>query len=499
METSLNSSVKRAEKRAADRIAKGCTDTVIDLSKDPNPEVNPKKGKSEKSTPLGASGKPSKDPQGPKGKYWCFTRHKPPKEPEVEWPAYVKYASWQLEKSANGLHWQGYVELNDMKRARTLKRDMFEAHWALKYEHSTREQAREYTRKEDSRVEGPWEHGQFEGGQRSGKGKRTDLLAFKKALESGQNEEDLKKSDETFGFWLRYPGVVDRWNNSGRKPVKRANIQMIVCVGPPGTGKSRWAAEAFPDAYWKPVSSKEFWPKYSGEKTVVFDEMYGGYCPLHEMLTVVSEAPYQVNKKGSEFDLLATTFVFTSNKPPWEWYDPKLDSEPLLSRITKWGYFPRHPEKVTRTKKFLKPLWVETQSEFANVMGIPVSLDDPRFEEVPVEPVVQVAQPAEPVVLPQSEVLCPDSPEWVEQQVDLDDGEIIPQTPGMSDVEETYTGSTDNSDQIVPLINRMYDLDTRLEADPDYRRHLDEMNRSLNLSRDIMALWDRDYDSDQAD
>ena len=41
--------------------------------------------------------------------------------------------------------------------------------------------------------------------------------------------------------------------------------------GPSGTGKSRFVAACWPDAFWKAPESK-WWDGYSGQETVVLDD-----------------------------------------------------------------------------------------------------------------------------------------------------------------------------------------------------------------------------------
>ena len=45
----------------------------------------------------------------------------------------------------------------------------------LEQARATRAKARDYCRKEDTRIDGPWEHGDFDAG---GQGKRNDILTI---------------------------------------------------------------------------------------------------------------------------------------------------------------------------------------------------------------------------------------------------------------------------------------------------------------------------------
>lgn len=104
----------------------------------------------------------------------------------------VKYASWQKEKGDVGTeHYQGYMELSGPARISAIK------NWGGEWERAhlekragTPEQARNYTRKEESRVDGPWEFGSWED---QGQGKRSDLRKVSERLEEGASIEDVAK------------------------------------------------------------------------------------------------------------------------------------------------------------------------------------------------------------------------------------------------------------------------------------------------------------------
>lgn len=115
---------------------------------------------------------------GKRCRYWCFTRFNPPDPEEYQFPLGVQYASFQLEQcpETQRLHWQGYLEL-ESPRTLSYFRKWFEGfHCTPKYDTSTREQARAYTRKEASRVAGPWEFGEFLASDEV-KEKITDVVA----------------------------------------------------------------------------------------------------------------------------------------------------------------------------------------------------------------------------------------------------------------------------------------------------------------------------------
>jgi len=120
---------------------------------------------------------------------WCFTLNNPDHELSESAtpylpapPASLSYASWQLEHGAleGTPHIQGYSEFSTSLRLGAVKAWLPSAHWEPR--RGSRDQARDYTRKEDSRTAGPWEFGDF---QQGGQGTRSDLTAAIAALRDG--------------------------------------------------------------------------------------------------------------------------------------------------------------------------------------------------------------------------------------------------------------------------------------------------------------------------
>ena len=60
--------------------------------------------------------------------------------------------------------------------------------------------------------------------------------------------------------------------------------------GPSGTGKSRWVAATWPDAFWKSPESK-WWDGYSGQETVVLDDFKDYAMPLVELQRLLDWYP----------------------------------------------------------------------------------------------------------------------------------------------------------------------------------------------------------------
>lgn len=84
----------------------------------------------------------------------------------------VRYCVYQEERGENGVrHYQGYVELSAPQRMSYMKKLLPRAHWEKRKR--TRDECRNYCMKEDTRIAGPFEIGEWQRHQ----GARTDLSA----------------------------------------------------------------------------------------------------------------------------------------------------------------------------------------------------------------------------------------------------------------------------------------------------------------------------------
>lgn len=253
---------------------------------------------------------------------WCFTLNNPltnllPIHGEE------RYVIWQREVGASGtIHLQGYIETKKPMRLANMVLWLPGAHFEQR--RGSRDQARDYCKKADSRQEGPWERGSWDEG---GSGARNDLLEIKRKVD--ENVPEATIAEEHFETWLRhYRGLREY------KKIKTAHrewkTQVEVYWGKSGTGKSRRAMDENPGAYWK--TRDEWWDAYDGHATIVIDDFYG-WLPYDFLLRLMDRYPLDLPSKGGFRRLAATKLVITSNKPPEEWYPSIVDKTPLLRRI----------------------------------------------------------------------------------------------------------------------------------------------------------------------
>lgn len=275
-------------------------------------------------------------------KFWCFTlfaeNDTTPLTPlnyEEDWET-ARYLVYQEEiaPSSGRHHYQGYVEFTRDKRLTGVRKILPTAHWETR--RGTREEARAYCMKTESRHAGPFEHGEWKAG---GRGARTDLLELYGAIKRDKlNKNEIM--DLMPEMYFKFHGAIDKMI-AAQQTKRDWKTKITLICGPPGSGKSHWCHETFPDAYWK--SASNWWDQYNGEETVILDEFYG-WLPWNDLLRLLDKYPYQVQVKGSTCQMVAKQIIITSNKHPWEWYkNDKIhwDMEALYRRIEEFWYWPK--------------------------------------------------------------------------------------------------------------------------------------------------------------
>lgn len=242
------------------------------------------------------------------------------------------------------LHVQGYVSFQHARRLSTVR------HWAavhglkgahLEPQRGTPTQAWEYCQKHETRVLGPFIHGDAP----AGGGARADLKAFV-ADAAKLRTGDLKLTDlqEThYSIEARHTKYFDRV--VGRSERQRDfSTLCAVFYGSSGTGKSRTArqfaeAHGLGDPYFlrlpETKTAQLFWERYEGQTVVIVDEMGPNKMTLSEFNSLVDSRPHLVNVKGSSAPFLSRLIVFTSNFHPDDWFVSKDGDDRLRQTVRR--------------------------------------------------------------------------------------------------------------------------------------------------------------------
>ena len=146
---------------------------------------------------------------------------------------------------------------------------------------------------------------------------------------------NLQLSDEDFPTFILYYRGLNYYRLMTEKP-RYHEMNIIVCLGPTGTGKSKWAYDNYPNAYWK--QNSQWWDNYTNQDTVIIDEFYG-WLPWSDLLRLCDRYPYMVQSKHGQLTFNSSTIVFTSNSLPSSWYK-NMYMPAFERRVNSWKIFP---------------------------------------------------------------------------------------------------------------------------------------------------------------
>lgn len=234
--------------------------------------------------------------------------------------AHLRYAIFQEEEcpNTNRRHLQGYIEFTKAIRIPTIKHQ-FGRQIHLERRRGTRQEARDYCRKEETRVSGPYECGEW----RTDQGKRNDLETIREKIKAGVSETEI--ADQHFGSWVRYRKSFTAYRELqfGRRDWKSS---VTIYYGEPGVGKTRRVYDDHERASIyevpRPNGGVVWWDGYQPHihTTIILDDFYG-WIPYTEMLRLMDRYPYRVPVKGGFTEFLAKNIYITSNVHWTQWYD----------------------------------------------------------------------------------------------------------------------------------------------------------------------------------
>jgi len=268
---------------------------------------------------------------------WCFTSYDLDLKArlEVELPTEIYYIIFQEEEcpTTKKKHLQGYVELRVPHRIPAIRRLLGDPAVHVERRKGNRDQAREYCRKEDSRVSGPWEFGAW---RAVTQGARSDLAAIRLLVDAGARSMDIARND--FAVWARNHRAIDAYIGMRDARVRELrNVAVIHVSGDTGSGKSWWAYHHHEDAYRLAPPAHNGGPiwfdGYDGQSTLIIDD-FDGWIGYRRLLTLLDPYPCALGVKGATVWARWTTVIITSIVGVYAWY-PERGSQELERRIQR--------------------------------------------------------------------------------------------------------------------------------------------------------------------
>ena len=269
-------------------------------------------------------------------KRWCFTINNPGAFRPAYMPAVVDYMVFQLERGENGTeHLQGYLRLKKRSRMAAVKIALGIEAVHLSVAKGNEEQNKLYCTKEDSRIDGPWEHGIYD--PLAGKqGSRSDIIAAANSMQQGMSLPQLALTYSD--LFIRYPSGMERTRQllTPAPPLQR-QIYCHCLWGPTNTGKTHRVLTTFPLTYTV-HPGRGPWDQYQGEEVILFDEFDCSRWPIDLMKQLLDKWRCRLDCRYTDKYAAWTTVFIISNNPPSQWWmlpPTSPDKAALLRRLHK--------------------------------------------------------------------------------------------------------------------------------------------------------------------
>ena len=288
-------------------------------------------------------------PRNSSARTWCGTWNNPPEALPQDallaalLPLSVRYLVSQLEAGDNDTrHLQFYIEFKRTVRFTRLKKALPDAH--LEQRRGSRQQARDYCMKDDTRIDGPWEHGEF----RNAQGKRTDLEDLYR---------DIRADKPLVEIYDAHPAAAIRYNRGIHKVrsdlasgARDTPPQVTLLYGPPDCGKTRLAYEENPGLWSIPLqNTRTMWfDTYDRHPRVLLDDFAGAasHATLAATLRLIDRYPLLVPYKGGFTHWTPEHITLTTNIHPRSWWDysnREMQYRALARRFTALVVWPAEP------------------------------------------------------------------------------------------------------------------------------------------------------------
>jgi hypothetical protein len=241
---------------------------------------------------------------------WCFTDNVENENDEggLRFEDDLMAYLVQQKEKVTRVHWQGYVEFKKAISLKQLKEWYGNTiHWEGRK--GSRDDARKYCMKEESRVEGPFEFGEW-----GRQGKRSDLLDFAEDAKAGRSKFELMELHPQ--VFIKFNRGMNEMIQMYESKVKRDFRQMTVMIlkGQAGCGKTQACYRDDPELYAVPYENGKqvWWNGYIGQEAILLDD-YTAWFNRNTILRILDGYPLQLQTKGGFAWAKFTRVYITTN------------------------------------------------------------------------------------------------------------------------------------------------------------------------------------------
>lgn len=267
----------------------------------------------------------------PTYRHWCATFFNEPSHPRRNGDG-LRYliVGEETAPTTGRKHWQCYMEFQEKTSMKKIKEIFNDNTVHLEPKRGSREQARDYCKKEGTYKE----HGVWA----TGPGFRTDLVDITSAIISREARLTDIIMEQPEVYCRHRNGLRDVQALADKKNTKEfRQVEVEVISGPTGTGKTRRAVEHCKDYFKIEASELQWFDGYDGEKTLIIDE-YNNDVPITRLLNILDGYQLRLPIKGG-FTYARWDKVFiTTNLKRSELHERAKDAHraALERRVTTW-------------------------------------------------------------------------------------------------------------------------------------------------------------------
>lgn len=295
---------------------------------------------------------------------WCFTRQATAAESQIwnstasatitepfTWhlDSRVVYLVYQIEKApkTGQLHIQGMISFKNSCRFSAIKALIGNAPHIEKMR-GTPDENHRYCTKAETRVFGPWEHGERPKGQ--GKKKVTEQIV--EAVTTGKRTSEMIRENPSMVLHeraIKFCRFAFGEDKSDRQSLGK--LRVIVSYGTTGTGKTFSAINIISQRNYFKVSAsslkggKIWFDGYQDQPYLILDDWDGTCCSISYLKTLLDVYRLSVENKGGQVWAQWHTVIITSNIHPNRWFLNFHGEEdtnivgPLRRRITEIRHY----------------------------------------------------------------------------------------------------------------------------------------------------------------